>query len=224
MERKVSCQQRENYSYCVENFWDRLYSTLQRQVSTYVYSTHVPIWCGQEQDVINDILQETLLRIWLRQQDDRAEPIHNLEAFAAKVARNCCHDYWRKDRRFLRFPQDEYEIEVVVHTHDEDESVEERALQSLMQLMFLEQVAYLIVKFPDKQRRALLINLASHTDIGEEPAPLEKALGKMGIQLQDFRCDTPSDPAERSRHNTLVCLAYKRLRKMLPTSSGPSAA
>src|SRR5437870_997787 len=64
-----------------EVIWGDLYSAL-RPLSRYlVYSFHVPSWRGQEEDVIEDIVQETLRRLIERARKAErgdADPIHSL--------------------------------------------------------------------------------------------------------------------------------------------------
>src|SRR5436190_1554328 len=42
--------------------WDRLYRLLKSQVSRWVYASNLPLWRGQEEDIIADIVQEAVIQ------------------------------------------------------------------------------------------------------------------------------------------------------------------
>jgi hypothetical protein len=71
-----------------------------------------------------------------------------------------------------------------------------------------------IVRFPEKQRRALLVDLANLMHFDEEPTPLQQAFLNQKIRLQDFQQPLPINSVERSRHASLVSLAYRRVSKL----------
>jgi hypothetical protein len=63
-----------------------------------------------------------------------------------------------------------------------------------------------------KQRIALLIDLANRMDFDVRPTPLQKAFLEVGIRLQDYQQPIPKVPVERSRHASNTSLAYKRIQ------------
>jgi hypothetical protein len=85
-------------------------------------------------------------------------------------------------------------------------------LEAIMVLSVLTDAARIITTIPNKQRRALLVDLARYNDFAEEPTLMEQALAEVGIQLCDYRHLLPPTSLERSRHNALVSLGYRRLR------------
>src|SRR5438067_4858127 len=93
-----------------EAIWSDLYTALRALARTLVYSFHVPSWRGQEEDVIEDIVQETTRRIIERAQKaerGEAEPIRSLHQMVTVVAQNYCKDLRRRERRLVRIGQDE---------------------------------------------------------------------------------------------------------------------
>ena len=69
--------------------------------------------------------------------------------------------------------------------------------------------------FPAKQRKALLIDLAIHSPIDEPFSPLQCAFSNVGIRLEMYRDLLPRDAVARGRHNALLSLAYKRVKKVV---------
>src|SRR5207248_3697568 len=87
------------------------------------------------------------------------------------------------------------------------ESVTEHVYQeSLFKLL-----AHEIANFPEKQRRALLIDLANRVCFDTQPTPLQRAFLEEGIQLEHYRQPLPADPLGRSRHVSLLNHAYRRV-------------
>ncbi len=94
-----------------EIFWQKLYSLLRPLVKRWVYSSHVPSWKGQEDDVVDDIVQEAITRLFqYSQRAERGEvvPIETIEHMIKVVALNYCRDLKRRERRLLRSMTDEW--------------------------------------------------------------------------------------------------------------------
>jgi hypothetical protein len=67
---------------------------------------------------------------------------------------------------------------------------------------------------PDRQRTALLIDLANRLHFEAQPAQvLQRALLKAGLRLQDYQRPLPSNPKERRGHEALLRLAYRQIMK-----------
>src|SRR5947209_12441629 len=61
-----------------EDIWDTLYPSLQSLARYLVYALRIPVWRGQEEDMIEDIVQETARRLLERVRKaecGEAEPI-----------------------------------------------------------------------------------------------------------------------------------------------------
>ena len=68
--------------------------------------------------------------------------------------------------------------------------------------------------FQVKQRTALLIDLANHTDLTDETSPLKTAFMAVNINLCEYQRALPPDPLERSRHRPHLSITHiKRLRQ-----------
>src|SRR2546421_3414434 len=91
------------------SLWDELVPKLRSLIRQIVYSFHVQSWRGQEDDIVEDILQETARRLIERQQKadlGEASPIQMFERMATTIAYNYCQDMRRKECRLLRLPED----------------------------------------------------------------------------------------------------------------------
>ena len=82
------------------------------------------------------------------------------------------------------------------------------------------QIAHVVARFPDGTRTALLIDLANRMYFEDgQPTALQLAFLNAGIRLQDYQDLLPEDPAAKSRHASLLTVAYKRLAKMIVAGS-----
>lgn len=158
-------------------------------------------------------MQETMRRLLEHSQKAKhgeANPIRALNHLMRIIAQNYCKDLRRHDRRVLRVPDQNYTHPIYASIDDQFqllESVTEHVYQeSLFKLL-----AHEIAHFPDKQRRALLIDLANRVCFETHPTPLQKAFLKEGIQLQHYKQPLPTDLQERNRHVSLLNHAYKRV-------------
>src|SRR6266581_4061869 len=174
--------------------WSKLYSFLRPRVERWVYSSHISSWRGQEEDLVDDIVQEAVIRTLKyarRAEQGEVSMIASFEGFSLKIAHNYLQDLRRRDWRLSHFITD-YQF-----------------LESIIVMLPAE-----IVKLPTKQRRALLIDLANRMHFGVYPTPLQRAFLEVGIQLQDYQQALPEDPVELSRHRSLVSIAYKRIANL----------
>jgi DNA-directed RNA polymerase specialized sigma24 family protein len=193
--------------------WTDLYSSLRSFARHLVYSFHVSCWRGQEEDIIEDITQETARRLIERARKaerGEADPIYSLKHMMTAIAQNYCRDLRRVDRRFSHVsPQDTTPgtfINVDEQTHTLD-AVAENVFEELIIMT----VAHEIASFPNKQRKALLIDLANRMSFDTRPTPLQTAFLQEGIQLKHYQQPLPSDPRERSKHASILSYAYQRI-------------
>ncbi|GHO94482.1 hypothetical protein KSF_045300 [Reticulibacter mediterranei] len=194
-----------------ECFWKDLYDKLRKPVTTFVHRYKVSSWIGQEDDIINDIVQETVVRLHKKflTSPDEVFSIQNMEAFSYTVALRYCLDLRRKEKRLTRLPQEGNEVEMYAFNIDDElaKTLEAIGIQSI-----LTDAARIIMDIPNKQRRALLTDLARYNDFTDTPSAIELAFAKAGIQLEEYRHLLPHNQLERSRYNALVSLGYRRLR------------
>src|SRR2546421_5893807 len=90
--------------------WEELYRILPPYVLSCIRCAGVPVWYRQEYDIVEEIVQETVVRIFTYTQQverGKALPIHSLQHFSKMVAHNHCQDLRRKENRFTSAPYDE---------------------------------------------------------------------------------------------------------------------
>ncbi len=207
-------------------FWDELHNWLKPHILTWLYQYHVPLWLGQEQDIANDILQETFIRTLNyvnRSAVTGSRPIESLESFCKTVARNYIRDMWRKEYRVVSLTSlSESSENNILDRVSIDPS--ELALVHLTSRDTLVILAHLIIDFPPGQRRAILVDLAQRSDFDEESGPLHIIFLELGINLYEYKLVNPFNSVERSRHAALLSIAYKRLKKKFWAQTGSLVA
>jgi hypothetical protein len=180
-----------------------------------LYTYHVIHWSGAEPEIASDVLQETYLRVLRFTHTENYElspSINNFEAFCKTTAKRCILDMYRKDKRLVGSLDD-----CTFSTTHENISISddpaEIVLADISLYSSMLTFSQIVKRFPPMQRNALLIDLARKTDFdNESPSPLERAMHAVGISLREYNQVLPCDTVLRSRHNALLCLAYKRLR------------
>lgn len=198
--------------------WNAFYPALRSFVRSLVHSFHVQSWRGQEDDIVDDILQETARRMIERQQKAEhreAPPIQTFERMAIVTASNYCKDMRRRDRRLVRLPEGAYSPDVLEVISERDiVDLSDEAAERLYQGGLFALLAREIVKFPYKQRKALLIDLANRMSFEAKPTLLQKAFLNEGIRLEEYRQPLPESPKERSKSAALLYYAYKRIAQL----------
>lgn len=198
-----------------EAIWQNLYHKLQPYIRKFVYRHRFSLSKGQENDVVEDLLQEAVIHIFKymkRVAEGRVAPIDSIERFGYTIALNVCRDWWRKERHALLCqsldegaPEDALNRAWVLNP-------EEVALNLVYQEGIFMKAARDIARFPRKTRQALLIELAECTCFDDEPTPLQKAFLQQGIRLADYQGLKPADPKLRNRHNSLANHAFNRVK------------
>src|SRR5215467_8474125 len=196
-------------------FWINLYSFLRLYVRHLVYTSGMSTWHGQEDDIVDDIVQETTVRVLKcirRAESGAGIPVASPEGLSIVIARNYYEDLRRRDRRLVRIAGDDDSPGVHLVLHNQlDPS--ELALNNMFLEWLYVKFSLEAVKFSLKQRTALLIDLANRMDFDVQPTPLQKAFLEVGIRLQDYQQPLPKDAVGRSRHASNVSLAFARTRK-----------
>lgn len=193
--------------------WNKLYMSLRPFARYLVYSIHLATWHGQENDVIDDIVQETARRLLERVRKARrgeAEPVHSPKEMMMTIAQNYCRDLRRSERKVSRwmpqFSTPEAGIAGQVQAHPLDEATEQVYHEEIFKV-----IAHEIANFPEKQRQAVLIDLANRMCFERGLTSLQKAFFKEGIELKCYQQPLPTDSRERSQHQALLNHAYKRV-------------
>lgn len=196
-------------------FWLNLYSFLRLYVRRLVYTSGIATWRGQEDDIVEDIVQETIVRVLKctrRAESGEGIPIASPEGLSIVIARNYYEDLRRRDRRLVRIANDDDSpgVHSVLNSHPDPS---ELALHNMFLEWLYIKFSLEAVKFSHKQLTALLIDLANRMDFNGQPTPLQKAFLQVGIRLQDYQQPLPKDTGERSRHTSNASLAYRRIRE-----------
>ncbi len=199
-----------------EQFWQELGTWLLPRVRRWLYGSRIMSLRGQQEQNAEDIVQETLLRAF--EYSERARcgevpPVANYRALCYTIARNYLRDRIRREQNCLivHFPSDEC-LDDALYSRCETLDPEEAAINHLMAEAAMSKAAQIVVTFPRKQKCALLIDLANDAHFEETPSSLERSLSALGIELSNYQYERSDSPVERSRHASLLCQAYKRLR------------
>jgi hypothetical protein len=190
-----------------------LYPLLRQPVTGWVYAAHLPAWHGQENDIIDEIIQEAVSRTFVRTykaEKQEAAPVHSITAFAKTTAHHYFIDLLRRDGHYMLLSQltspsgeEMFEPELPDIAHEVHEKV---FCQSLF-----DRLAPEILSFPGKQKKVLLTDLANHTQFSFFTTPLQEAFLKFDVHLEDYQRDKPDDALERSRFASLLSLSYRRV-------------
>lgn len=199
-----------------------LYIQLKSLASYLVNLQPLPFWRGHEADIADDIVQETMHRLLERQQKflrGDATPILSLRNMASTIASNFYRDLKRRERRLNRldipdpslheqmdndiFQLERYEVIDMDHVINEVDNAATFVV-----------LACEIQQFPQKQRSALLTDLANLMCFDTEPTALQSAFHRVGIEMQDYQQKLPDEFRARTRHISSLSQAYKRLKKL----------
>lgn len=194
--------------------WGSLYPFLHARIAHWVCTSCSPTWTRQRHEIIEDITGEAIVRIVAyakRAACGKARMIDSLEKISAVIAYHCYVDAFRRDRNTVPLIQDTQEPgEYAIREAGVDPS--ELAIDNIHRELLFIQVARWIVFLPDKQRTALLIDLANRMYFDPfESTPLQKALASVEIDIRDYQKPLPNDKQARARHAAHLSLAYKRL-------------
>ena len=197
--------------------WHELYPILYPLIRRQVYALRVSSWYGQENEIIDDIVQEAMRRMIERIQ--RAEqgqetPIQSLEHMIVVIACNYCRDLRRRDKRFVHSVSDGYSYVEQATDIVSTRELSEEATEQVYQEALFTQLAQEVVQFPCKQREALLVDLANRMSFEEQPTALQKAFLRVGIRLQDYQQVASQDSRNRARQAALLHHAYKRVSQL----------
>ncbi len=196
--------------------WVELYAMLRPVTRHLIYSFNVSSWRGQENDIAEDVVQETALRLFERSEKAKsgeASSICSLKNMAMTTTYNRSVDMIRRDRRLVRVATGNTSAKL-------DESITEQieyaeiATENVYRETIFTQAAREIAKFPAKQKHALLVDLANHMSFDTQPTPLQKAFLAVGIQLRHYQQPLSTDPKDHSRYQSLLQHAYKRLARL----------
>lgn len=179
----------------------------------YSYASQVSSWQGQEEELAQDIVQETARRMIERARKaerGEAEPVHSRKMITT-TAQNYCKDLRRHDQRLLRPEAYGIAMQDPASAHS---PLFDEICEHIDQKQLLEQVARDIAGFPEKQRTALLIDLANRMSFFGQPTALQQAFLAAGIDLERYIRPLPNNRRERSQHMSLLNYALRRVARL----------
>ncbi len=197
--------------------WCTLNKTLLSHIRYNLCKYNTTHWMGSEQELAEDVLQETYTRVLHFAQSDEDQEctplIKNFEALCKTIATRYILDLRRKDKRLVG-SLDNTKFSITHETISMSDDPATLAVEDITLYTHMFTFSQIVKRFPD--------NLARSADFDDEyPRPLERAMWSVGISLREYYCELPHDPILRSRHNALVCLAYRRLRLAFNTTLSP---
>jgi DNA-directed RNA polymerase specialized sigma24 family protein len=193
--------------------WPTLYRQLTVIVTRWVRYTNLPTWKAQREDIIDDIVQETMLRALKRirrGENGELSAVNSVEGLCVRVAYNIFIDMMRHDRRLVPMALESWD-DMPYDIPDDGEDYSEVAVENVYTASLFGQVAVAIQAFPSKLRTALITDLVSRMSFNGEVSPLQEALLSAGIDLGQYRGQRSSDPVARGRQTALASLGYKKL-------------
>jgi len=194
--------------------WAEISTLLHVRVTRWVYNSRVPVWTKQRKEIIEDIVQEALLKTvnyMGRVERGEVRMIDSIEKISSVIAYHCYIDAIRRDQRLLPLIEDAQGSIVYKIIPLEVDPFEQAVNNVHFELIYL-YVARCIVKFPDKQRTAILMDLANRMCFDPfSQTPLQKAFASVGICMEDYKRPLQQDKGERAKHASLLSYAYRRL-------------
>lgn len=207
------CRITKNNEQQSDTNWHDIYNTLRPIAKHIVYRYRASAWRGQENDIAEDIIQETVRKLFeYEQKVQRGEsvPIHSLVPMMRVIAHNYSKDMLRHNNRVIRIDANHTEMPPL----HEEINVEECGTENAYNEMLFRELARAIASFPPKQQHALLIDIAAHMSFEQQPTPLQQAFANAGIQLQTYQDMLPITPVGHNRYTSLLSHAYKRVSNL----------
>ena len=196
-----------------EILWADLYLLLRPLVKHWVFTAHIPSWLGQQEDIVEDIVQEAIFKLLnyaRRAEKGEVAPVKDIERLAITIARNYFRDLKRKDRRLDRYEMyDRTSLEHVVKSASVDPS--EIALEHVYQAWLFFKLADFVVTIAPKQQTALLRDLAQRMYFLQELTLLQKAFTDKGMDLKRYQNWKGANKRECSQHSASLSISYKKI-------------
>ena len=193
--------------------WYTLYRQLTIIVTRWVRATNLPKWKAQREDIIDEIVQETMMKVLKRIRRGECgelSPVYSVKGLSVRVAYNVFIDMVRHDRRFVPLATESRD-DVSNDVPDNGQDYSEVAVDNVYNANLFGQVAVAIQAFPPKLRAALIIDLVSRMSFEGEVSALQQALLSAGVDLEQYRGQRSSDPVVRSRQTSLASLGFKKI-------------
>jgi DNA-directed RNA polymerase specialized sigma24 family protein len=221
MESQMILQISSEYQVSSNCNWHTLYRQLTVIVTRWVRSANLPTWKAQREDIIDEIVQETMMKALKRirrGESGELSPVYSVEGLCVRVAYNVFIDMVRHDRRLVPLASLSWD-DASYDVPDDAKDYSEVAVDNVYTASLFRQVAVAIQAFPPKLRAALIIDLVSRMSFDGEATPLQQALLSAGVDLEQYRGRRSTDPVARSRQSSLVSLGYKRIATLIKHNS-----
>ena len=193
--------------------WNTLYRQLAIIVTRWVRATNLPTWKAQREDIIDEIVQETMMKVLKRIRRGECgelSPVYSVKGLSVRVAYNVFIDMVRHDRRLVPLATERRD-DVSNNVPNNGQDYSEVAVDNVYNANLFGQVAVAIQAFPPKLRSALVIDLVSRMSFEGKASALQQALHDAGIDLEQYRSRRSSDPVARNRQASLASLGYKKI-------------
>ncbi len=205
------------YSQDPELIWRCLYQSLVPYVWYWIHSSNVPSWQGQEDDIVDDIIQEVVVRIFryihaVKHKEDLRGA--SFERVSLLIARRYCNDLQKQDTPLVHFSlMDSWQHNEIIY--DEDMNPQEDASKKISQEYLFHTFAKATMMLPTQVRHIILVDLANRTDVEEYSIALRQAFGSIGVPVENYQRSLP----EYIPSTKLLCLIYERVKEQMTKSS-----
>ena len=193
--------------------WNTLYRQLAIIVTRWVRATNLPTWKAQREDIIDEIVQETMMKVLKRIRRGECgelSPVYSVKGLSVRIAYNIFIDMVRHDRWLVPMATESWD-DMPRDVLDDGKDYSEIAVDNVYYANLFGKVAVAIQAFPPKLRAALIIDLVSRMSFEGEASALQQALLSAGVDLEQYRGQRSSDPVVRSRQTSLASLGFKKI-------------
>src|SRR6266702_6698266 len=143
MESQTICQISSESQVSSDINWHTLYRQLTVIVTQWVRSTSLPTWKAQREDIIDEIVQETIMRALKRirrGESGELSPVYSVEGLCVRVAHNIFIDMVRHDRRLVPMAPESWD-DMPYDVPDDGEDYSEVAVENVYTARHLLQVS-----------------------------------------------------------------------------------
>src|SRR5436305_7724441 len=111
MESPIVCHISSEYQLSSVLNWHTLYRQLTITVTRWVRSANLTTWKAQQEEIIDEIVQETMMKVLKRirrGESGELSPVYSVEGLCVCVAYNVFIDMVRHDRRLVPLASDSW--------------------------------------------------------------------------------------------------------------------
>ena len=203
----------------VESLWTNLYQALIPYVRYWIHSSSVSSWQGQEDDIVEDIVQEVVVRIfYYTQASQETNDSQNVsfERLGLLAARKYCIELEQREELIQRFST----IHACCHDLFHKKAAKKNEEGILLKKLF-DALATTTMSLPSNVRYIVLVDLACRTIDEEFQGELQQAFQRTGIELEDYQRRSPI-VEEITYNKRLLVFGYEYLRERLFSYKRPN--